>query len=499
MRIHALNEPTYSLAATGAIDQNGRMPSNAPTLPPRWQRFRAESRRMLHLALPLVAGQFAIIGMGVTDVVVAGHAGTNDLAAATIGFYAWDLSMLLVFGVMLANSALIGHQYGAGNVAGIRRQFQQAMWLALPLGVLSGFAIFGAMHAVHRLDVTPEVAQIAAGYLLPTIVTAALLPFALCFRTTNEGLGLTRPVMWLNLGAFLVNIPLDYALVLGAFGLPRLGGAGCGWATMISFALLVFAWTLYSLFAPALRRYRLWQDFGGPIARELRAMLALGLPIGLSLLAVGGFFAVLPMLMASLGAVAIAGHAVAITVDTLMLTIPLGVGQAMSVRVAHELGGGNPRGARDVCGTGMLLLVGIALVQAGAIIALRHPITSLFTRDTAVAELGTMLLLFAAAYRVFDSVQIGAGMALRGYKDTRVASAINIAAYWLFGLPLCWTLAMGSPWSAGLGVAGFWMGMLASIGVAALAIAWRLARTSRRHLREAAPALAATAAQAVGT
>ncbi len=72
MRTHASNEPTNSLAATGAIDQNGRMPSNAPTLPPRWRRFRAESGRMLHLALPLVAGQFAIIGMGVTDVVVAG-------------------------------------------------------------------------------------------------------------------------------------------------------------------------------------------------------------------------------------------------------------------------------------------------------------------------------------------------------------------------------------------------------------------------------------------
>ena len=469
-----------------------------PNHPPRLQRFRAESRRMLHLALPLVAGQFAIIGMGVTDVVIAGHAGTNDLAGVTIGFYAWDLSMLLVFGTMLANSALIGHAYGAGNVAAIRRQFQQAVWLALPLAVFSALAIFGAMHAVRLLDAEPQVTTVAAGYLLPTIGTALLLPFAVCFRTTNEGLGLTRPVMWLNLGAFLVNIPLDYALVMGAFGLPRLGGAGCGWATMISFALLVFAWTLYALFAPALRGYRLWQGFGAPVVRELRAMLALGLPIGLSLLAVGGFFAVLPMLMASLGAVAIAGHAVAITVDTLMLTIPLGVGQAMSVRVAHELGGGNPRGARDVCATGMLLLVGIALLQAGAIIALRHPITALFTRDAAVAELGTMLLLFAAAYRVFDSVQIGAGMALRGYKDTRVASAIDIAAYWLFGLPLCWTLAMGSPWSAGLGVAGFWIGMLAAIGVAALAIAWRLARTSRRHLRAAAPAPGASAAQAGG-
>ena len=190
-------------------------------------------------------------------------------------------------------------------------------------------------------------------------------------------------------------------------------------------------------------------------------MLALGLPIGLSLLAVGGFFAVLPMLMASLGAVAIAGHAVAITVDTLMLTIPLGVGQAMSVRVAHELGGGNPRGgARRLRDRHVDAGVGSRCCRPHGHRAARADRLAVH-RDAAVAELGAMLLLFAAAYRVFDSVQIGAGMALRGYKDTRVASAINIAAYWLFGLPLCWTLAMGSPWNAGLGVAGFWIGMLA--------------------------------------
>jgi len=457
----------------------------------RGAAWRAEARRLLHMALPLVAGQFAVMGMGVTDVVVAGRAGTEDLAGVTIGFYAWDLTMLPVFGVMLANGALIGHRFGAGEREGIRRQFQQCLWLALPLALLSGLAIFATMHALRLLELAPGVTRVATGYLLPTTLTATLVPFAVSFRTTAEGLGLMRPVMWLNLGAFLVNIPLDYALVLGAFGLPRLGGIGCGWATLASFTLLLLAWTLFSVSAPAMRRYRLWQDFGAPHGREIRAMLALGLPIGLSLLGVGGFFAVLPMLMAPLGAVPIAGHAVATTVDTLMLTIPLGVGQAMSVRVAHEFGGGEPQRARGVCVTGMALLVLIALVQAALTVAFRRPIAALFTADATVAELGALLLLFAAAYRVFDSVQIGAGMALRGYKDTRVASLINVTAYWLFGLPLCWTLAMGSPWSAGLGVTGFWIGMLTAIATAAGLIAWRLACTSGRHAHQRSGAAAA--------
>ena len=448
------------------------------------QRFSDETRRVLRLAGPLVVGQFAIMGMGVTDVVVSGRAGTNDLAAVTIGFYLWDLSMLFIFGVVLANSALIGHHYGGGKSERIRRQFQQCLWLSLPLALASGLMLYIAMRGVTRLDVSPEVARIAAGYLLPTIVTSMLMPFMVTLRTTCEGLGLMRPVMWLTMGAFLVNIPLDYGLVTGAFGLPRLGGAGCGWATLLSFLTMMLCWVVYFSRSPALRSYRLWSEFGPPVWRDIRAILSLGMPIGLSLLAVGGFFAIVPLLMAGLGAVAVAGHAVAITVDTLMLTIPLGVGQAMSVRVAHQLGAGEPHRAREVCITGMSLLVSIALLQAAVMVAFRDPITWLFSNDPAVRELGAGLLLFAAAYRLFDSVQVGAGMALRGYQDTRVSSAIDISAYWLFGLPLCYGLGLGTLWGEPLGVRGFWIGMVVAIALAAILIAWRLVRISARFIRQ---------------
>lgn len=454
-------------------------------VPSRPSAAAPEALRVLRLAGPLVIGQVAIMGMGVTDVIFAGHAGTADLAAVTIGYYLWDLCLLLVLGIVLANSALVGHQYGADDRAGIRRQFQQCLWLSLPLGLCTGTALFLARQLLPRLGFEPEVTEIARGYLVPAVATTALLPFAICFRTTAEGLGLTRPVMWLTLSAFLINIPLDYALVYGAFGLPRLGGVGCGWATLISFGALMLAWTVYTLRSPALAGYELFRDFARPAWRDQRTLLALGLPIGLSLLAIGGFFAVVPLLMAPLGTLAIAGHSVAMTYDSVMLTVPLGVGQALSVRVAHALGGRDPFAARHACATGMRLLVAIALVQAGLTVAAREPIVALFTQDPAVRELAAGLLLYAAAYRVFDSMQIGAGMALRGYKDTRVSSAIDICAYWLFGLPLCYSLGLGSAWSRGFGVEGFWIGMVAAIAAAALAIGWRLHAISARHLRAA--------------
>ena len=453
-----------------------------------------EARRIARLAWPLAIGQFGIMGMGVTDVIVAGNAGTADLAAVTIGYYVWDLGMLLVLGIVLANGALVGHRYGAGDIAGIRRQFQQCMWLSLPLALVSGAAIVGAILAIPRLGLEPRVTRIAIGYLTPTVLTAMLVPVSISFRTTAEGVGLARPVMWLTLAAFLFNIPLDYALVAGRWGFPRMGGAGCGWATLVSIGGLLVAWLVYSLRAPVFGAYRLWSGFARPCWREFRATLELGLPIGLSLLAVGGFFAVVPLLMTALGTTAIAGHAVAITFDSVMFTIPLGLGQAMSIRVAHELGGGDPRAARQVCRTGMVLVLGIAVLQAAVTVAARVRIAGLFTNDPAVQELGAVLLVYVAAYRLFDSMQVGAGMTLRGYKDTRVASAIDIVAYWVFGMPLCYSLGLGSAWNVARGVEGFWLGMVIAIGVAAICIAARLATTSARALRE--PVVAGSAAGA---
>jgi MATE family multidrug resistance protein len=175
------------------------------------------------------------------------------------------------------------------------------------------------------------------------------------------------------------------------------------------------------------------------------------------------------------------------SVDMIMLTLPLGVGQAMSVRVAHELGAGRPMAARQVCLAGLQLLIGIALLQASLIVMLRNQIAALFSSDPQVIALGASLLLFAAAYRVFDSIQIGGGMALRGYKDTRFASGVNLASYWLFGLPLCYALGLTPLIVRPMGVYGFWTGMLVCIALVSTLILLRLLRTSHRAL--ASPAV----------
>lgn len=437
---------------------------------------------MLRLALPITLGQLAVVGMTVTDIIVAGRASTDDLAAITIGSTVFNLAIMLVIGIVLANSPIIGQLHGERDYSGLRRQLQNCLWLSVPLGLFAAGCITIGLGVLAHIDTAPVIAAIARNYLLPMLGTAFLMPFVLTLRTTFEGMGHARPAMLFNLVGFAVNIPLDFALVQGWWGLPAMGGAGCGWATLIVLLLIVVIEALYARFSATFARYRLFAAFSLPRWPVIRETLKVGLPIGGAILAEGGFFLLIPLLIARLGAVIVSGHAVAITVDWMMFMVPLGIGQAISVLVAHGIGRRAPVDARRVCVTGLALTAAIALVQATLVITFREPIAALYSEDAEVRRLASHLLVYAAAFRVFDAINVGGNGALRGYKDTRITLVLALSAYWIVGFPLSYSLALTDFWGRPMGVEGFWVGMVVTLGLTACLTTARVWRTSRRAI-----------------
>ena len=446
----------------------------------------ADIARIVSLALPITLGQLAVVGMTVTDVVIAGRASTDDLAAVTLGSTVFNLSIMVVIGVVLANSSIIGQARGEGSGAGVRRQFQNCLWLSAPLGLLAAASIAVGIGVLAHIDTTPAIVTIAQGYLLPMLGSGFLMPFVLAFRTSFEGLGQARPAMALNLLGFLVNIPLDMALVQGWWGLPAMGGAGCGWATLVVMFLIVASQALYARYAASFARYRLFAGFARPQWSIIRKTLRVGLPIGGAILAEGGFFLLIPLLVAPLGAVVVSGHAVAITVDWMMFMVPLGISQAIAVLVANAIGQRDAVNARRVCATGLALTASIALIQAMVVILFRESIAALYSEDTGVRALASHLLLYAAAFRVFDAINVGGNGALRGYQDTRITLVLALSAYWIVGFPLSYSLALTSVWGQPMGVEGFWVGMVVTLALTACLTTARVRRTSRRAIGIAA-------------
>ena len=434
---------------------------------------------MFKLALPITVGQLAIVGMSVTDIIIAGRLSTDDLAAVTLGSTIFNLSIMLVIGIILGNGPIIGQLFSAGNTSALRGQFQNCLRLCLPLGLLCSLFIGVGMQFLPQLDTPLPITNIATNYLLPMIGSAFLLPYIMTFRTTFESMGQARTAMVFNLGGFLINIPLDYALVMGDWGLPALGGAGCGWATFFVSLFIVIGEALYTRWASTLQAYQLLgsrQAFDG---ERIKETLLIGLPIGGAILAEGGFFLLIPLLVAHLGAVTVSGHSVAISFDWMMFMVPMGISQAISILVAHEMGLQRPRQAQRVCIIGLTITASIALGQAAFVLLFREQIAALFTPDIAVQELAAALLVYAAIFRVFDAINIGGNGALRGYKDTRITLVLAFIGYWLVGFPLAYSLALTDYWGPAMGVEGFWIGIVIALMLTACLTSTRVYFTAR--------------------
>lgn len=446
--------------------------------------FVQNTSDLLRLAGPLMLGQLAVVGMTVTDIYMAGQVGADTLAALQLGGSIWAMISLLVIGIMIGNSPIIGNFWGAGQSEKVRFQFQQGLWLSLPMSIAVCCAILLGVQLLGSLDISPEVYRIARGYLLPYLITGFMFPAFFAFRSSFEGIGDIRPVMIFNAMAFFLNAILDYILVFGKLGFPAMGGIGAAWATTVVMTFLLVAMAAYGRYASNMKRLQLYQKFAAPSAAAIAGILRLGIPIALMIAAEVGFFAIIPMMIAHLGANVLGAHAITNNLDSLAYMIPLGLGQALTIKVSHAMGRGDPLDARQICLTGFKLVFVLALILGSIKILLRHDFAEMFSPEPEVQIIAVSLFFFSAALGCFDSMQMAASGALRGYKDARVPLIIQIIAFWVIAFPIAYSLALTDFWGEPIGVYGFWIGLVIAACLASMMMLYRWNLVSKNALKD---------------
>ncbi|MBT6693243.1 MAG: MATE family efflux transporter [Porticoccaceae bacterium] len=447
-------------------------------------RFSDNAQILLRLAAPLIMGQIAVVGMTVTDIYMGGQVDADTLAALQLGGSVWSMINLMVIGIMIANSPIIGNFWGAGQPEKIRFQFQQVLWLSLPLGIAVISAVLLGVRLVSQLDISANVYRITVGYLYPFLITGFIFPAFFAFRTTFEGIGDTRPVVVFNSAAFILNGVLDYALVFGKFGLPALGGIGAAWATVVVMIFLITCMALYARHSTTLKSLHLYQKFAAPNLKAMADTLRLGIPIALNIAAEFSFFAVIPFMIAHLGSEMLAAHAITINIDSLAFMVPLGIAQALTIKIAHAQGGGNPHEARMICLVGFKLVLMLALITSSLKVLLRNDIASLFSADPGVQIIAANLFFFAATLGLVDCLQMACSGALRGYKDARIPLVIQVIAFWVIAFPIAYSIALTDFWGPPLGIYGFWIGTVIAASIAATCLIYRWNLVSKNEIRK---------------
>ncbi|MCL7462953.1 MATE family efflux transporter [Pseudomonas sp. NW5] len=447
-------------------------------------RARRELATLLGLAIPIMIAQLAHTAMGVADTLMAGRVSARDLAAVALGNSIWLPVMLLLSGIMMATTAKASRHVGSGDFARLGPLVRQALWLGLLLGLGAALLLWQARSLMGLLKVDAELIDPAMDYLQAVALGFPAIALYQVLRSYSDALGRTRPSMMFGILGLLINVPANYVFIHGLFGLPALGGVGCGWATALVMWCMLLGMLLWVRWAAVYQPSRLFERFEWPRAAEIRPLLALGLPIGIAIFAEASIFSVIALLIGSLGATVVAGHQIALNFSALVFMIPYALSMAATVRVGQNLGRGAVREARFAAGVVLLVALAYACLSASLMLWLREPIAALYSRDPAVIALAASLIVYSALFQFSDAVQVTAAGALRGYQDTRMTMLITLLAYWGIGLPVGYALGLTDWLGSPSGPAGLWQGLIVGLSLAALLLGLRLWHSARHAIRE---------------
>lgn len=444
-----------------------------------------EFRAMLALGWPMVLTNLAQVALTTTDVIVVGRLGASSLAAATLGVNLYFGLLIFAIGLVSATSPMMAEVIGRNRhvVREVRRTFRQGLWSAAIVSIPAWALLWHADVVLLALGQEPQLAADAHSFMrelqwgfLPALGFIALRSFVAA---------LERPIwaMAVTVVAILFNIVANWALVFGHLGLPALGLRGSGLATTLSNTFLFFGLVVVVLVDRQFRRFHLFGRWWRPDWPRLVMLWRLGVPIGATMALEVTLFNAAVFLMGQFGAVSIAAHSIAIQIAAASFMVPLGLGQAATVRVGLAHGAGLRDDVTRAGWTAFVLamvfmatmsvvLLSVPKLLIGAFVDIGDPV------NAPVVEMAALFLVWAAIFQIADGAQVvGAGM-LRGLQDTRVPMYYAAFGYWCFGMPLSLFFAF----RMGFGGVGIWMGLAAGLAAVACLMIARWLRRDRLGL-----------------
>ena len=454
------------------------IPSTPLTGPPP-ATAATEARALLTLAGPLVAANLLQMAVYAVDVIFVARLGTVEFAAATLGVFLYSLVMWGLMGLTTACAPVIAAELGRRRhaVREVRRSFRMAMWLCV-LGAIpfSALLLFGE-DLLRLAGQDPQVAARAGDFL--DILVAALVPslFAGVMRTAAAALGRQGWAMGVTALALGVGALGNWLLVFGNGGFPALGLEGSAISSVVTATAMMLAYAMILVVDPRLRRFRLFGRWWRSEWPRLGEIVRIGAPIALTFTLEGALFGGAAVLMGLLGVTEVAAHAIALNIAAIAFQVPLGIGQAATIRVGMAYGAqdrvwmGRAGGIAIAIGTGFMALTALSMWTAptlliGVYIDVHAP------GEANVVRLAVQYLAIAAVFQLFDGAQAVTAGALRGLQDTRAPMLIAGFGYWIAGFGAAILFGFGLQWR-GVGV---WAGLATGLIVVSALLVWRWRR-----------------------
>jgi len=449
-----------------------------PARPP-WRR---ELNAMSRLAWPIVLTQLAWVGMLTTDTAMIGRLGAVQLAGASLSLMIFFLAYVICFGVVTATASLASQAYGARQPRRVRRIIRQGWWVTLALTIPMLMVLAYTPDILLLMGQPPQTLPFAEAYISTLMWSLPLATAFTVLRNFVSALGRPRPALWVMLSGLPLNALLDYGLIYGNFGLPRLELVGAGLATTIINFVMFSALLAIVLFRKPFSRYAILGRFWRSDWAQFRQIIRIGLPIAGNHLMIAGFFIGAVFVMGAFGTEAIAAHTIAIQLPHISIMIPMGLSQAATVRVGHAVGRRNVEAAYRAGWIATAMAVCFMTMMSVVVILVPEVFIKIFidanrSESNAVIDLAVSFLFLADFFQIADGIQEVMSGALRGLNDTVVPMYISGISYWGIGLATGIWLAF----SYDLRGVGLWLGFVFGLSCAAILLGWRFYRFFKRQ------------------
>ena len=442
--------------------------------------FKTHLKQNFTLAYPVVLSQLGHILVTVCDSIMVGHTGTLPLAAASLGNSIFTIVMVLGLGISYGITPLIAIADGRKNKRRISLLLINGAFLCTVIGILLFVVGYALSPALYYLGQPREVVQLAIPYL--DILLFSLVPLMLfqALRQFAEGLSLTRQSMYISVFTNLLNFGLNYLLVFGNFGFPRMGLYGAATATLVSRILMPILMGIYIGKSPRFAAYR--QQFQKKMLsiKHMVRICKLGVPIAVQMIFEMSAFSCSALMIGWLGAKQLAAHQIAINVASVTYMMASGIAAAATIRVSNELGKNRFAEMREAGISSMVMALLFMSVMALILIFSKSFIPALYVTDPEVIKIAGSLLIIAALFQLSDGVQVAGLGALRGIEDVKTPGLISLLAYWVVGLPAGYFLCF----KAGFGANGIWTGLLIGLTIAAIFLFFRFKNLTRTFIRK---------------
>lgn len=449
--------------------------------------YGGHARAIAILGLPLVGGHLAQFAIGLTDTVMLGWYGVEELAAVTLAGSYFFILFMVGGGLAMAIMPLVAASDAQDDDTSIRRVTRMGLWQTAMFGVLAMGMLWWSEPILLMLGQKPEVATLAAEYL--RVAGWGIFPalWVMVLKSYLAGLERTQIVLWITVLAAVVNATGNYALIFGNWGAPELGIVGAGVASVLTQLVSLVAVIIYAL--KVLPQHALFQRFWRPDWEMFSGVFKIGLPIGLTNLSEVSMFGASAMMMGWLGTVPLAAHGIAVQLASATFMVHLGLSNAATIRA------GNAFGRQDrvhmANGAVVVTVMSLAVSAISMVVFLTFAATliQLFVERDAtdleqILAIGTGLLGMAALFQLVDGVQAIALGVLRGVQDTAVPMVMAALSYWAVGIPASYVFGF----VLGMEGIGVWLGLVLGLACAAVLLMTRFWGRSIKQVGKDAPA-----------